>query len=544
MISQYRIVCNCKAMADTRRTIVVAPQPIAANMPNAMPSNQQSAMASNVPPTTTPSISTSPVSSNITSTITQPIISTSTSSGTPSSFSSTTGHAMAVNSSGPSPSYGLPVSTGIRSMSSSTSPTIANNVPSLMMMTTTTAAATPPMTTTRFVVGPRLDGRLPPVAAAAPGAAGQPSTVQVVTNPISLVQNAAAIRTNPPTTTAAATAKASTPLSTNPAPAPLLPPTASAAVGLTTQPVCTNNTTTSISTTSNGNSDKPTLSINSSVQNSSSTVTPVTPLTPPVVSQCNRQSRPFSQQQAQQQQQQQQQQQSQAQQPWNANLKLALEEPTQSEAAHWSVQNQATWSGPPVRGLSGYVQGCTRYGSLNRRNNRAVLPNLRLANGNKAPQKTPSGEELASPRRFGLSATSVAAYYHSARDGIGATGRTWSDSLVTALDDDSNFVADYITEMNFKDGAGSRVHFSGEDVSLYGTPKEEAGPGATGAASVGAAGAETKPSFIRNQLQALFQPTDNKLAMKLFGSKKALMKERIRQKAAGHWIIHPCSNFR
>lgn len=33
-------------------------------------------------------------------------------------------------------------------------------------------------------------------------------------------------------------------------------------------------------------------------------------------------------------------------------------------------------------------------------------------------------------------------------------------------------------------------------------------------------------------------------AMKLFGSKKALMKERIRQKNAGHWIIHPCSNFR
>ncbi|CAH1996847.1 unnamed protein product [Acanthoscelides obtectus] len=32
--------------------------------------------------------------------------------------------------------------------------------------------------------------------------------------------------------------------------------------------------------------------------------------------------------------------------------------------------------------------------------------------------------------------------------------------------------------------------------------------------------------------------------MKLFGSKKALMKERIRQKAAGHWVIHPCSSFR
>ncbi|EEC10970.1 potassium/sodium hyperpolarization-activated cyclic nucleotide-gated channel 2 [Ixodes scapularis] len=77
----------------------------------------------------------------------------------------------------------------------------------------------------------------------------------------------------------------------------------------------------------------------------------------------------------------------------------------------------------------------------------------------------------------------------------------------------------------------------GDDVSLYGTPKEELGPGPGGLS-------EAKASFMRNQLEALFQPSDNKLAMKLFGSKKALMKERIRQKAAGHWIIHPCSNFR
>nr|AZL49143.1 hyperpolarization activated cyclic nucleotide gated cation channel isoform 11 [Panulirus interruptus] len=97
--------------------------------------------------------------------------------------------------------------------------------------------------------------------------------------------------------------------------------------------------------------------------------------------------------------------------------------------------------------------------------------------------------------------------------------------------------------MNYRDV--SKVHFGGDDVSLYGTPKEELGPGQL---CVGAArappGVEPKPSFLKNQLQALFQPTDNRLAMKLFGSKKALMKERIRQKAAGHWIIHPCSNFR
>ncbi|XP_077514352.1 uncharacterized protein LOC144125121 isoform X2 [Amblyomma americanum] len=86
--------------------------------------------------------------------------------------------------------------------------------------------------------------------------------------------------------------------------------------------------------------------------------------------------------------------------------------------------------------------------------------------------------------------------------------------------------------------AAGRAVKEGDDVSLYGTPKEELGPGGGGGLS------EAKASFMRNQLEALFQPSDNKLAMKLFGSKKALMKERIRQKAAGHWIIHPCSNFR
>ena len=55
---------------------------------------------------------------------------------------------------------------------------------------------------------------------------------------------------------------------------------------------------------------------------------------------------------------------------------------------------------------------------------------------------------------------------------------------------------------------------------------------------------ETEPLCVGNQLQNIFAPTDSKLAMKLFGSKKALMKERVRQKEIGHWIIHPCSSFR
>ena len=82
-----------------------------------------------------------------------------------------------------------------------------------------------------------------------------------------------------------------------------------------------------------------------------------------------------------------------------------------------------------------------------------------------------------------------------------------------------------------------------DDVSLYGTPKEEIGP--NGAQTTHFPDANgSRPGWVRNQLQNIFQPTDNKLAMKLFGSKKALVQERVRQKAAGHWIIHPCSSFR
>ncbi len=67
--------------------------------------------------------------------------------------------------------------------------------------------------------------------------------------------------------------------------------------------------------------------------------------------------------------------------------------------------------------------------------------------------------------------------------------------------------------------SGSKVHFSGDDVSLYGTPKDEPlTPSMTnldksgGHSSTGGVGSgDSKPGFIRNQLQALFQPTDNKL---------------------------------
>ena len=51
-------------------------------------------------------------------------------------------------------------------------------------------------------------------------------------------------------------------------------------------------------------------------------------------------------------------------------------------------------------------------------------------------------------------------------------------------------------------------------------------------------------STVVNYLMDLLKPSDNKLAMKLFGSRKGVLKERLRQQRAGHCIIHPCSNFR
>jgi hypothetical protein len=51
-------------------------------------------------------------------------------------------------------------------------------------------------------------------------------------------------------------------------------------------------------------------------------------------------------------------------------------------------------------------------------------------------------------------------------------------------------------------------------------------------------------STIVNYFMDLLKPSDNKLAMKLFGSRKGVLKERLRQQRAGHCIIHPCSTFR
>lgn len=51
-----------------------------------------------------------------------------------------------------------------------------------------------------------------------------------------------------------------------------------------------------------------------------------------------------------------------------------------------------------------------------------------------------------------------------------------------------------------------------------------------------------KPS-INDRVKSWLQPMDNKMNVKVFGSRKAMADERIRFKKAG-WIIHPTSAFR
>lgn len=95
-----------------------------------------------------------------------------------------------------------------------------------------------------------------------------------------------------------------------------------------------------------------------------------------------------------------------------------------------------------------------------------------------------------------------------------------------------------------RSGAFNSSAYLGDETSLYGTPKEQLSPPRDGGLEHQKSVATSTSNFLRDQIISFFQPSDNKLAMKLFGNKNALMREKMRQKAAGNWVIHPCSNFR
>lgn len=52
------------------------------------------------------------------------------------------------------------------------------------------------------------------------------------------------------------------------------------------------------------------------------------------------------------------------------------------------------------------------------------------------------------------------------------------------------------------------------------------------------------PRSVGARFRALFEPSTNRLSMKIYGSEKAVLKERLRQRSLGVWVIHPCSKFR
>ncbi|CAH1797197.1 unnamed protein product [Owenia fusiformis] len=127
---------------------------------------------------------------------------------------------------------------------------------------------------------------------------------------------------------------------------------------------------------------------------------------------------------------------------------------------------------------------------------------------------------------------------------------------ITVESDDESIMSDYINpNQNYKDPnmispvdmSGSKkdgIQFIGDEASLYGTPKEEL-PIQDDESSASDIKVHSGGSFLRDQIISFFQPSvDNKLAMKLFGNRSALMREKQRQTAAGNWVIHPCSNFR
>ncbi|KAH3838137.1 hypothetical protein DPMN_111543 [Dreissena polymorpha] len=120
------------------------------------------------------------------------------------------------------------------------------------------------------------------------------------------------------------------------------------------------------------------------------------------------------------------------------------------------------------------------------------------------------------------------------------SGRANPSITITIDSDDDSVFSDYLSPaMNYKPDL--KVQFIGDETSLYGTPKEELIPNSSATINM----EKSSPtSFLREQIYAFFQPSDNKLAMKLFGNKNALLKEKMRHKRQGNWVIHPCSNFR
>lgn len=130
------------------------------------------------------------------------------------------------------------------------------------------------------------------------------------------------------------------------------------------------------------------------------------------------------------------------------------------------------------------------------------------------------------------------------QDRYGPQDRNGPRITITTHSNDEFLIEDHIspdakqTPAQHGSLGNARSPLLGDDASLYGTPKNDVLFPKDRSVSNSAG------YYLRDQIISFFQPSDNKLAMKLFGNKNALMKEKMRQKAVGNWVIHPCSNFR
>ena len=237
-----------------------------------------------------------------------------------------------------------------------------------------------------------------------------------------------------------------------------------------------------------------------------------------------------------------------------------------------TVATPSTGTSPRPPGSAAVVRNCSRQSRLQQSSHLPLpLPTIEMDENN-VPQIdvaiTPTSEYAGQSSMFTLGAPPPPRRLRSgspscrlrrplscrhAADGVGssATAGVQVPMLTVTHDvDDDSLVSDYITPTPYFSCGGKDVDrltspFAnlGDDISLYGTPKEEMSPFREQEASTYRA-SSSPTNYLRDQIVAFFQPSDNKLAMKLFGNKNALMKEKLRQSAAGNWVIHPCSNFR
>lgn len=152
---------------------------------------------------------------------------------------------------------------------------------------------------------------------------------------------------------------------------------------------------------------------------------------------------------------------------------------------------------------------------------------------------TPPRRRIPSLKLKRISAQTRTDKFDSTMPCLPPCGRQNPSITITIDSDDESIYSDYLSpDINYK--PEMKVQYIGDETSLYGTPKEELLPPQNNS-NMDKTSATT---FLREQIYSFFQPSDNKLAMKLFGNKNALLKEKMRHKRVGNWVIHPCSDFR